>query len=92
MSLKVNLKIAGRTYPLVVQDDEEEILRNATKRIQKYVSTFDKDYNINDKQDSLAMSALQLASELENLLKNIDREHKEILLKVKNIKALITDS
>lgn len=92
MSQKVNLKIAGRIYPLVIQDDEEEILRNATKRIQKYVSTFDKDYNINDKQDSLAMSALQLASELENLLKNIDREHKEILLKVKNIKALITDS
>lgn len=92
MSQKVNLKIAGRIYPLVIQDDEEEILRNATKRIQKYVSTFDKDYNINDKQDSLAMSALQLASELENLLKNIDRDHKEILLKVKNIKALITDS
>lgn len=91
MSQKVNVKIAGRAYPLVVKEDEEEILRSATKRIQKYVSTFDKDYNMNDKQDVLAMCALQLASELENLLKNIDREHEEILLKIKKMKTIIEE-
>ncbi|MDR1877257.1 MAG: cell division protein ZapA [Flavobacteriaceae bacterium] len=90
MSQKVTIRIAGKNYPLVVQN-EEEVLRNAAKRIEEYVTTFEKSYNISDKQDALAMSALQLASELENLLKEKTKEQEEILLKIREIGNLVTD-
>lgn len=91
MSQKVNIRIAGKIYPLVVQNEEEEVLRNAAKRIEEYVSTFEKNYNITEKQDALAMSALQLASELENLLNKNSENNKEILFKIKKISNLVTN-
>ncbi|MXO34663.1 cell division protein ZapA [Apibacter sp. B3889] len=89
MSQKVNIRVAGRNYPLVVQSEEEEILRIAAKKIEKYISTFEKNYNISEKQDALAMAALQLASELENILREKSQEQNEILLKIKKIKKLL---
>lgn len=89
MSQKVNIRIAGRNYPLVVQSEEEEILRIAAKKIEKYINTFEKNYNISEKQDALAMAALQLASELENILREKSQEQNEILLKIKKIKKLL---
>ncbi|PQL90343.1 cell division protein ZapA [Apibacter adventoris] len=90
MSQKVNIRIAGRSYPLVVKNEEEEVLRKAAKRIEEYVSTFENNYNINEKQDALAMSALQLASELENLINKNSEEKSEILLRIKKISNLVT--
>ncbi|MDR3272785.1 MAG: cell division protein ZapA [Flavobacteriaceae bacterium] len=90
MPQKVTIRIAGRNYPLTVQEEEEEVLRNAAKKIEKYVQNFEKNYNIFDKQDALAMSALQLASELENFLKEHDDEQKEILHKLKKIRTLVS--
>jgi cell division protein ZapA len=91
MSQKVNIRIAGRNYPLVVQREEEEVLRNAARRIEEYVATFEKNYNISEKQDALAMSALQLVSELENLVQEKTREQNEILLRIKKISNLVTE-
>lgn len=89
MSQKVNIRVAGRNYPLVVQSEEEEILRIAAKKIEKYINTFEKNYNISEKQDALAMAALQLASELENILREKSHEQNEILLKINKIKKLL---
>jgi cell division protein ZapA len=89
MSQKVNIRIAGRNYPLVVQSEEEEVLRIAAKKIEKYINTFEKNYNISEKQDALAMTALQLASELENILREKSQEQNEILLKIKKISKLL---
>lgn len=89
MSQKVNIRVAGRNYPLVVQSEEEEILRIAAKKIEKYINTFEKNYNISEKQDALAMAALQLASELENILREKSQEQNEILLKIKKIKKML---
>ena len=89
MSQKVNIRIAGRNYPLVVKSEEEEVLRIAAKKIEKYIITFEKNYNISEKQDALAMSALQLASELENILRERSKEQNEILLKIKKINNLL---
>ncbi|MGM5630408.1 cell division protein ZapA [Apibacter raozihei] len=91
MSQKVNIRVAGRNYPLVVQEDEEQVLRNAAKRLEEYVVRFEKNYSISEKQDALAMSALQLASELENLLKEKTKEQEEILLRIKKISNLVTE-
>jgi cell division protein ZapA len=48
-------------YPLSVPEGEEAILREAAKSINAMVDHFEKNYAVKDKQDVLAMCALQIA-------------------------------
>ena len=59
---KVSLKItiAGRTYPLNVPASDEEKVTKAAADINKAVEMLRKNYAVNDNQDLIAMSALQL--------------------------------
>ncbi len=64
--LKVNVVIAGRTYPLsVANTQEEQGMRKAAKNINDLISKFEQNYAVADKQDVLAMCALQYASKAE---------------------------
>ncbi len=64
--IKVNVLIAGRNYPLVVSNEqEEEGMRKAAKNINDLILSFEQNYAVADKQDVLAMCALQFASKLE---------------------------
>ena len=69
--LKINLVIAGRTYPLSVNSNiEEEGMRKAAANINQLISKYEKNYAVSDKQDVLAMCALQYAAQLEIKLQN----------------------
>ncbi|MDP6922321.1 MAG: cell division protein ZapA [Lutibacter sp.] len=71
--LKIKITIAGRVYPIVVKDAlEEEGMRKASHKINSMVSDFEKRYAVSDKQDVLAMTALQFASLIE--IKEITKE------------------
>ncbi|BCY29663.1 cell division protein ZapA [Flavobacterium okayamense] len=67
MSEKLNIKIsiADRVYPLTVDSSQEEALRSASKKIDKMIQQFEQSYAVRDKQDVLAMCALQFASQTE---------------------------
>ena len=58
---KIKLSIADRVYPLSVPEGEEAILREAAKSLNLMVDHFEKNYAVKDKQDVLAMCALQVA-------------------------------
>lgn len=63
---KINVVIGGRTYPISVKSAEEEQgVRLAANNINKLISDYESNYAVNDKQDVLAMCALQFASILE---------------------------
>ena len=66
---KIKLTIASRIYPLNVPVEQEEGLRTASKKIELMIKHYEESYAVKDKQDVLAMCALQLAtqSEQENL-------------------------
>ena len=75
--LKIKITIAGRVYPLSISSaTEEEGMRKAAKRINDLVSRFEKNYAVSDKQDVLAMCALQFASQVEihDINEDIDLE------------------
>tara|TARA_Y100000385_G_scaffold269792_1_gene308191 strand:- start:11205 stop:11510 length:306 start_codon:yes stop_codon:yes gene_type:complete len=65
--LKIKISIAGRIYPLSINRDEEEGIRSASVEIEKIVKQFESNYAVKDKQDLLAMCALQLSSKVENI-------------------------
>ena len=69
---KIKISIADRVYPLTVKPSREESLRKAAKRIEVLIKQFEQSYAVRDKQDVLAMCALQFASQVEQ--KGIDSE------------------
>jgi len=85
-SLKIKLSIADRVYPLTIDPEQEEGLRKASKKIEEMIKRFEKSYAVRDKQDVLAMCALQFATQVEQ--KGIDtindQEHIEEKLEALN--------
>ena len=63
--LKIKVSIADRVYPLTIKPEEEEKIRLAAKTIEGILKKYEEGYAVRDKQDLLAMCALQLASRLE---------------------------
>jgi cell division protein ZapA len=56
--LSIKVSVAGRIYPLAIERDEEENVRKAVKLINEKVSEFEKNFDIKDRTDLLAMVAL----------------------------------
>ena len=63
-ALKIKLSIADRVYPLTINPDQEEGLRKAAKKIEEMIKRFEQSYAVRDKQDVLAMCALQFATQV----------------------------
>ena len=88
--LKIKITIADRVYPLSIQNaNEEEGMRKAAKKISELVTKFEKNYAVSDKQDVLAMCALQFASLLE--IEAIEKEDENVLVseKIEKINELL---
>ena len=90
--LKINLVIAGRTYPLSVNNTrEEEGMRKAATKINDLIARYEQNYAVSDKQDVLAMCALQFASKLEIADINKEATDTEAFDKIKELTKLVSD-
>ena len=58
----ISVEIAGRAYPLSVQPHEEEHVHLAAREINESMTRFKENYPLTDKQDLLAMAALEVAT------------------------------
>ena len=76
---KIKLTIANRIYPLNVPTEQEEGLKIASKKIEIMIKHYEENYAVKDKQDVLAMCALQLATQNEQ--ENMFEKKIVILLK-----------
>lgn len=87
--LKIKLSIADRVYPLTIDPSQEEGLRKAAKNIEQLAKKFEQNYAVRDKQDVLAMCALQFASKIEQ--KGIDKvvDNREVTERLKALDELV---
>lgn len=88
-TIKVKINIAGRQYPLSINADEEESVRNAGKEINALIKDFEDRYAVTDKQDALSMVALQMASKYHILKKSGVSSVTEINEKLKQLTDII---
>lgn len=86
---RITINIAGRVYPLNVPAAEEETLRKVGKQIENMIKDFEKNFNVQDKQDALAMCALKLGTnaevismEKENIIQSSVNQLKKISQKI----------
>ena len=87
--LKIKLSIADRVYPLTVDMSQEEGLRSASKKIDVMIKQFEESYAVRDKQDVLAMCALQFASQLEQKQINNSIDGTETTQRLQKINDLL---
>lgn len=87
--LKIKLSIADRVYPLTINPSQEEGLRLAAKKIEVMIKKFEQSYAVRDKQDVLAMCALQFAAQVEQKEINKVSDTQETEEKLKALNQLL---
>jgi len=75
--LSVKVSIANRNYPLRITAEEQDKVMRAAENINKRIKDFEDNYAVKDKQDLLAMCALQFASEAMGAKQNISESSKK---------------
>jgi len=89
---KIKLTIANRVYPLNVPLEQEEGLRTASKKIELMLKHFEDNYAVKDKQDVLAMCALQLATQTEEENLSEAKINEEVNSRLEKINQSIKDA
>ncbi len=89
--LKIKLSVADRVYPLTISPDKEEGLRKAAKKIEEMIKRFEKNYAVRDKQDVLAMCALQFAAQVEQQSIDKDTDLEAVEHKLESLNKLLQD-
>lgn len=90
--LKIKLSIADRVYPLTIDPAQEEGLRKAAKNIEQLAKKFEQNYAVRDKQDVLAMCALQFASKIEQGGIEKQEDNQELVERLRSLDSLIASS
>ena len=72
--LKIKLTLADRVYPMTITANQEASLRASAKKIDAMIKQLEENYAVRDKQDVLAMCALQYAAQLEKQSENKEVE------------------
>ena len=83
--LTISVMIAERPYRLTIKREEEEIIRKAANEINKTIKQYSENFAYNDKQDLLAMVALEQTTdafkkETENNKRNKTLNEKLVLI------------
>ncbi len=92
--LSIKVVLAGRTYPLTINENEEDKVRSAVETINSSIKRLQENYAVKDMQDLLAMTALQLAtrdSESNSKQENgeLENQFKEVVESLRHLSRAI---
>ena len=90
--LSIRLKIADREYPMKVEPEEEEKVRNAGKLINERLKSYRDQFGIDDKQDLLAMVAFDSVVDKLKSEKELEVTDNSVQEKVDHLNRLISQS
>ena len=89
--LKIKISIADRVYPLTVEPSQEEGLRSASKKIDAMIKQFEQSYAVRDKQDVLAMCALQFAAQVEQKQISKSQDNETNITRLQNLDEKLSE-
>lgn len=88
----ISVSIADRPYRLTIKREEEEVIRKAAFKINEKIKNYSANFAFNDKQDLLAMVALEeatMALNNESKLSDIDNT---VLNDLAEIDSMLSDN
>lgn len=89
VSIKVN--IAGREYPLSVKPDEKDSVIRAAEMVNRKLKDYASNYSVSDKQDLLAMCALQFSTQYINAENDSTLLGEGLTERIVEIEAFVSD-
>ena len=89
--LSIKLHIANRIYPMKIERESEEYIRNAVKQIEGRLKFYEENYAIKDKQDLLAMCLIEYASKFESVNNKNVVEDDGFTEKLTEIEAMLSN-
>lgn len=81
--ISIKVLIGDRQYPLKISSKEEETVRKAAKLVNDRSKFYAENFSVQDKQDAIAMSALEFASENLNAMskdQSLSQEMEQLLI------------
>lgn len=90
-SLSITVNIADRPYRLTIEAGEEETVRKAVKSINEKIKVYADTYAYKDKQDLLAMVALQFSTYMVNYEASAIHYDDKIIGKLTELDTILTD-
>lgn len=88
--LSIKIRIADRDYPMRVTEEEEERLRIAGRLLNERLKLFRDQFGIDDKQDLLAMVALEVAADSLHTVKSKQTDKSAFSSKLAHLDQLLT--
>lgn len=85
--LSIRIELAGRAYPLSIHKEEEANIRKAVQEINDSITRLKQHYPLTDKQDLLAMAALEVTTRSLNSV--APQQQAEVLAELVEIERLL---
>jgi cell division protein ZapA (FtsZ GTPase activity inhibitor) len=87
----ISITVADRPYKLVIEKEYEELFRRAAKLIDSRIKTYSNNYAYKDKQDLLAMVALDTTINLLQHERNINEKETTLEKKLVELDIALTE-
>lgn len=87
--ISIKVSIGDRNYPLKINAAEEEHVRKAAQLINEKAKFYRENFSVKDKQDALALTALEYATEALQLVRNAGHTDEFIENGLSRLEALI---
>jgi cell division protein ZapA len=89
--VNIKVEVAGSVFPLRVNAEDEQNIKEAVDLINRKITEFEKNYAIKDKKDVLGMVMLQLVSQLYKQANTAERELSHLKLLFADVEQMLKE-
>ena len=76
---------------MTINRDAEENIRKSVKKIEERLKFYEKNYDIKDQQDLLAMCLIEIATKLESVNDSATKDNNDVELKLSSIESALSE-
>jgi cell division protein ZapA (FtsZ GTPase activity inhibitor) len=89
--VNIKVEVAGSVFPLKVNAEDEQNIKEAVDLINTKIAEFEKNYAIKDKKDVLSMVMLQLVSQLYKQASTAEKELSHLKLLFIDVEKMLKE-
>ena len=89
--INIKVEVAGSVFPLKVDSEDEQNIKEAVDQINKKIAEFERNYAIKDKKDLLTMVMLQLVSQYYAKAGTAERELSHLKLLFADVEVMLKE-
>ena len=89
--VNIKVEIAGSVFPLKVNAEDEQNIKEAVDLINNKIAEFEKNYAIKDKKDVLGMVMLQLVAQLYKQASTAEKELSHLKLLFADVEEMLKE-